>query len=284
MDEIKCLELFCKVLRSGKAERLSSFLADNCVYTSMNNNQSYQGKADIIERFNYVNKCCKENGVHHIANIAVVSAVDETKELEYNVGKKCIATMMNTDNGYESILFLDFNKNGLVKKISFSIVSGYEFEIISKQGEETVITNKQTTGLRVPNEDGEKFIPNFNNGEIMKIIIQDMAHAALTISQNGSKQTDEYLTDKEYGLVKEKPIYCNMIDGSKEYLDKIRTYPKLERLSWERTGSTAAQNINGMIDIYVGSINGKYFTTFYINMYAETNSNTAPVGFCLLKY
>lgn len=85
--------------------------------------------------------------------------------------------------------------------------------------------------------------------------------------------------DPEYGLVPEKPVYCRYVDGSEDYLDSLRT-ENGEKLVWNRRGSRAVDGIEGLVDIYDSTLpNGQAYRTVYVNMYAHSNSTTAPAGF-----
>lgn len=87
------------------------------------------------------------------------------------------------------------------------------------------------------------------------------------------------LNDPEYGLVPEKPVYCFYFAGSLDYLDSLRT-ENGEKLLWSRRGSKAVGGIKGMVDIYDSTLpSGQSYKTVYVNMYADSNSTTAPAGF-----
>ena len=87
------------------------------------------------------------------------------------------------------------------------------------------------------------------------------------------------LDDPEYGLVVNKPIYTQGVMGSRQYLGRLKTDTG-EELTWERIGSTSAEGINGMIDIYTSKFSsGKPYKTLYINMYGSSNSEKVPAGF-----
>lgn len=95
---------------------------------------------------------------------------------------------------------------------------------------------------------------------------------------NIDAQTDN-LDDPDYGLTPEKPVYVKGIEGSEEYLRNLRTALG-EIVSWERQGSLAVENINGMVDIYEIILpSGKPYKTIYLNMYGTQNSVKIPKGF-----
>ena len=99
-----------------------------------------------------------------------------------------------------------------------------------------------------------------------------------TASQNADAENDN-LDDPEYGLVVNKPIYTKGVNGSNRYLEELKTSLG-EKLTWRRLGSTSAEGINGMIDIYESTLpSGKPYKTLYVNMYGSTNSKKIPKGF-----
>lgn len=99
-----------------------------------------------------------------------------------------------------------------------------------------------------------------------------------TASQNADAENDN-LDDPEYGLVVTKPIYTKGVNGSNRYLEELKTSLG-EKLTWRRLGSTSAEGINGMIDIYECTLpSGKPYKTVYVNMYGSANSKKIPKGF-----
>ncbi len=87
------------------------------------------------------------------------------------------------------------------------------------------------------------------------------------------------LDDPEYGLVVNKPIYTQGVSGSDNYLAQLKTLLG-EELTWRRLGSTSADGIKGMIDIYESTLpSGNSYKTLYLNMYGSANSTKIPKGF-----
>ena len=114
-----------------------------------------------------------------------------------------------------------------------------------------------------------------NSEEDMPML--DMLVASYVQIEETAKENAE--AENEYGLVVSKPIYTQGIGGSHKYLDSLKTTLG-EELTWERLGSTSAEGINGLIDIYVGTLpSGKEYKTLYINMYGSKNSTIIPKGF-----
>lgn len=101
------------------------------------------------------------------------------------------------------------------------------------------------------------------------------------IAQSNSDAQTKNLDDPDYGLVPEKPIYVNGVEGSEVYLKTLRLSSG-ESLFWKRTQSLTVDNINGMVDVYEVTLSsGKPYKTIYLNMYATKNSTKAPQGFTI---
>lgn len=113
---------------------------------------------------------------------------------------------------------------------------------------------------------------------VLEFIADTFSQAEQTSLQNTDAENDN-LDDPEYGLVVNKPIYTKGVNGSSSYLKGLRTSLG-EELAWRRLGSTSAEGINGMIDIYEGTLpSRKPYKTLYVNMYGSANSKKIPLGF-----
>lgn len=100
--------------------------------------------------------------------------------------------------------------------------------------------------------------------------------------QQNKTAEQENLNDANYGLTGSKPIYTNGVEGSRDYLSKLRTSLG-ESVTWERTASYDIEGVNGIVDVYdIFLPTGKRYETIFINMYGTTNSTKAPKGFVLV--
>lgn len=109
--------------------------------------------------------------------------------------------------------------------------------------------------------------------------VTDMFSQMEQISSQNIEVENDNLNDPEYGLVLNKPIYTKGVNGSKNYLEELKTSSG-EKLIWKRLGSTSTESINGMIDIYESTLpSGKPYKTLYVNMYGSANSKKIPKGF-----
>jgi len=113
---------------------------------------------------------------------------------------------------------------------------------------------------------------------ILYMVVDSFSQMEQTTSENVEAENAN-LDDPEYGLVVTKPIYTQGVNGSDKYLQSLRTTLG-EKLTWKRIGATSSPEINGMIDIYEGTLpSGKIYKTLYLNMYGSKNSTKIPKGF-----
>ena len=80
-----------------------------------------------------------------------------------------------------------------------------------------------------------------------------------------------------FGLDATNPIPVKEFSGLDYYFEKLCLQ---KGISWKRYGSTSAENINGMIDIYVlSSEDGSNLETLYVCIYCNETSTRKPEGF-----
>lgn len=115
--------------------------------------------------------------------------------------------------------------------------------------------------------------------EAMEMLALYMKHQS--DSREGSVDTDELPNGiGPFGLVKTNPIPAKNVNGSNDYLSRLRTM-RGSRPETRRIGSTSAKEItSGMIDMYVVSADGQE-VTLYICPYHKRTSGRAPDGFIL---
>jgi hypothetical protein len=115
--------------------------------------------------------------------------------------------------------------------------------------------------------------------EAMEMLALYMQHQS--DSREGSVDADELPNGiGPFGLVNTNPIPTRNVNGSNDYLSRLRTI-RGSRLESHRVGSTSAEEItSGMIDMYVVSADGKE-VTLYICPYHQRTSGKAPDGFIL---
>lgn len=121
--------------------------------------------------------------------------------------------------------------------------------------------------------------PEFNKEEAMREIARTVAYG-IAGNMPGNEHAHELnLDDLEWGLVPGKPIYNKGLDSQKLYLSRLLTADG-RAVTWDRVGSIGLSDINGMVDIYEGTLaNGEKYQTLYMNMYGAANSTQAPKGF-----
>ncbi|MWP49824.1 hypothetical protein GQ590_08595 [Gilliamella sp. Lep-s35] len=87
----------------------------------------------------------------------------------------------------------------------------------------------------------------------------------------------------EFDLSITNPILVNSIQGIEDYLSHL-CLNNGAKISWKRIGSTGADNISNVIDIYeIMTYKGETITDLYISPYHLKTSNKAPKGFKILK-
>ena len=128
-------------------------------------------------------------------------------------------------------------------------------------------------------------LPDFGNmtpDEALTAILQIQAKNTVDAMEANSQSQPDNEADADFGLVPEKPIFTlalKSVEGEKEYLGRLYT-SNGEKIKYNRRGSTSANGINGMIDIYDTYLpSGQPYKTIYINMYGAKCSMRAPAGF-----
>ena len=85
-----------------------------------------------------------------------------------------------------------------------------------------------------------------------------------------------------FGYVPTNPIPTKGIVGSHAYLSKLKLAENDDRISWERTDTCSAENIENIIDKYkLSKESGEYIATIYISPYHKRNSEKTPTDFVL---
>ena len=126
--------------------------------------------------------------------------------------------------------------------------------------------------------------PDITPDDALSAILKFQAKATIDAMEANADSQPYNESDDDFGLVPEKPIFTlalKSVDGEEEYLDKLYTESG-EKIKYTRRGSTSAEGINGMIDIYdTFLLSGQPYKTIYINMYGAKASVFAPKGFKL---
>ena len=138
-------------------------------------------------------------------------------------------------------------------------------------------------------EASEMEFPDLENAtpeEALEAIIKLQAEQTIKNMEKNRQSQPNYEGDADFGLVPEKPIYTlalKSVDGESEYLDRLCTENGI-KIKWERDGSTRAEGVSGMIDIYDTYLpSGEFYKTIYINMYGAKASQGVPKGFAFSK-
>lgn len=84
----------------------------------------------------------------------------------------------------------------------------------------------------------------------------------------------------EFGLCATNPVSVRGIDANEVYLKRLSLISG-KGFTWDRIGSTCADNIEMPIDMYlIKDNNGIDLCTIFISSYQSTISNRVPKGFC----
>lgn len=123
-----------------------------------------------------------------------------------------------------------------------------------------------------------------NAKDPLKALMEEQAKETIRVMEVNRTAQSNNEGDPEFGMVPEKPIYTlatDIVEGQRAYLGKLRTVDG-EKITWKRLGSTSAESIHGMIDIYETFLpSGQPYKTLYINMYGAKTSIAAPKGFVI---
>ena len=93
---------------------------------------------------------------------------------------------------------------------------------------------------------------NMTPDEALNAILQIQAKNTVDAMEANSQSQPDNEADVDFGLVPEKPIFTlalKSVEGEKEYLGRLYA-SNGEKIKYNRRGSTSANGINGMIDIY----------------------------------
>lgn len=168
--------------------------------------------------------------------------------------------------------FCQYCGNRIEKEVQAEIIEEVKEEIVSAK------EHTETPKAELPNL--ENAIPE----EVLETIIKLQAGQTIKNMEKNSQNQPNNEADADFGLVPEKPIFTlalRSVEGEREYLNHLYTENGI-KVKWERQGSTCADGINGMIDIYNTYLpSGEFYKTIYINMYGAKKSETAPAGFVL---
>lgn len=120
------LKLVAYTLEDGDPERLRSVLAKDFVYHSENAGKHIE---DVDEYIDFVKAVHGGGEIAHTYYATIASIDDGPNELEYTVGTRCAVISYESEEGYNSIIFVDTNESGEVKRIYLSKESRYHFKV-----------------------------------------------------------------------------------------------------------------------------------------------------------
>ncbi len=99
------------------------------------------------------------------------------------------------------------------------------------------------------------------------------------IAVENDKIANQHITDFDYGLTKENPVYTDGAAGSDRYLSYLLSADG-ENLVWERICVHQVEGINGLVDEYQSKLpSGEVYKSVFCNLYANATSVVIPNGF-----
>ncbi|MDD2724014.1 MAG: hypothetical protein PHH59_08355 [Methylovulum sp.] len=141
------------------------------------------------------------------------------------------------------------------------------------------ITEKEAYGIYAYLSGEAMYLDRLN--AIMGMDDDEEMDAIKEIFKNGvdaEKLPDGY---GEYGHTVTNPILTISVNGSKDYLSRLRFNGK--PINYERTGSVSSDVTSGSIDIYSITCSGKPLGDIYICPYHKRNSKKAPKEFTFIN-
>ena len=114
-----------QVLEKGNAERIRSILAQDACYDSVASKQPMIGPDSIITRFNKISNEVKGEITTYLA--AISSADDQSHSCP--VGTRCLVLCYDSDDVYDSLLFLELNEANDITRIVTTDDKSYRFKI-----------------------------------------------------------------------------------------------------------------------------------------------------------
>ena len=121
------LRLLRSVIEEGDAGRLEAVLTENAAYKSDYSNATFNGKEEIIDRFNEVQDATSYKYFSYFATITDVKEGEE--ELPEPVGTRCLVLATDEADNYDSLVFVKCDKDGNIEYIHISNESRYCFKI-----------------------------------------------------------------------------------------------------------------------------------------------------------
>ena len=131
------LRLVAYTLENGDPERLRSALAENYVYQSENAGVHFE---NVDEYMKFIHRVHDGPEVAH-TYYATITEIEEGPELEYPVGTRCAVIGYESEEGLNSIIFVDTNEEGKISRIYLSRESRYKFSVDNPFPEEESLSN-----------------------------------------------------------------------------------------------------------------------------------------------
>ena len=129
LDEKNNLALLRSVFSGDDPQRLGAVLCEDVIHMSDTSGKQYNGKQEVIDRIRTVNETIKdEPGDKCFAYLATITGVEDGAEpLPYGPDTRCLVLAYTEPDNYQSIVFIDLDKNRRIQRLSISRNSRYHF-------------------------------------------------------------------------------------------------------------------------------------------------------------
>lgn len=108
--------------------------------------------------------------------------------------------------------------------------------------------------------------------------IEAMRQSVNNNAQKNAEIENLYLSDLEYGLVPQKPVFVNGFGSDKDYLSHLYTDEEI-KLNFVRVGSAPVEGIAGPVDLYRLLLpDGTEYLQIYVCNYGSSNKKSSPKG------
>ncbi len=130
---------------------------------------------------------------------------------------------------------------------------------------------------------GHDLWPDFDFSDTDEELIDDFDNANhLTHNENQSDESP--IEFGQFGLSLDNPIPTKNIQGSTDYLAKLKTINGQSVTSFRLASINQTEYSERMIDIYLVSTTTQETSTLYLYPYHNNNSNKAPAGFVYSEF
>ncbi len=128
LDEHHDLMALREVFIGGDPERIRSILAEDAAYYSQASGETYAGAEAVLERLHYVQA---HHSSRYFAFMGEIESVDAPRDpsLPYGSGKECVLLASEREDNFESMVFIETDGDGKIRKMSIVCDSRFHFRV-----------------------------------------------------------------------------------------------------------------------------------------------------------